>query len=160
MAKKTGTFLICLLIAIAANSQVKKIPAAIGYVNDFNHIFSAREIKSLDSLIAAFEKETTVEIALLTIDGSYCTADKFDSLVLATHNQWGVGKKGKNNGVLIGICNEFRKIRISNGYGIVKKLTDAESKRIIDNDIAPEFRKGKFYEGMRKALAAIMKELR
>ncbi len=149
-----------MLVIGMACSQSRKFPAPVGYVSDFDSIFSLQERNSLDSMISAFEKETTVEIAVLTLDSSYCAVANFDSLVLAIHNEWGVGKKEKNNGVLIAICKKARKMRINNGDGIEAKLTDQESKQILEEEIFPEFRQGRFYEGVRRGIIAIMKELR
>lgn len=132
----------------------------VGYINDFERIFSESETKDLDSLVKAFEKETTAEIVVVTLSRNFAPAEKFDSMVTVLHNNWGVGKKGKNNGVLIAICNDYRKIRIDNGYGVEAKLTDKETKEIIETIIIPGFRKQEFYEGTRKGILAIMKEIR
>jgi uncharacterized protein len=156
---RTIITIICCLLATSVNAQ-KKVPNPQGYINDFAGMLTTAQKKSLDSLVRAFEKETTVEIALMTIDDTYAPSEKFDSLVLVTHNNWGVGKKDKDNGVLVAICFEFRKVRISTGYGLEKKLTDDEAGRIINEDILPLYRQGKFYEGTRKGLLAIIKELR
>jgi uncharacterized protein len=145
-------------LLISACAQDAKYPNV--YIRDMAGIFSPGEIKSLDSLVTAFEKETTNEIVVVTVTVEFAPVEKFDSSIIALHNQWGVGKKGRNNGVLIGICNDYRKIRISNGYGIEAKLTDEETKRIIDTIITPEYRQGRFYEGTRKGIIAIMKEIR
>jgi uncharacterized protein len=131
-----------------------------GYINDFERIFSTSEASSLDSLVKAFEKETSAEIVVVTLNGNFAPAEKFDSMAIVLYNAWGIGKKGKNNGVLIAICNDYRRIRITNGYGIEAKMTDAETKEIMDKIILPEFRKQEFYEGIRKGILAIMKEIR
>jgi len=160
MKRKLISLFICTLTLSIACSQNKKFPAPVGYVNDFDHVFSVQERKSLDSLITAFEKETTVEIAVLTLDNTYCGIENFDSLVLSIHNEWGVGKEDKNNGVLIAICKQSRKMRINNGSGIEIKMTDEETRQILNKEIFPEFRQDKYYEGVRKGIISIMKELR
>lgn len=158
--KRLITILVFGCFSICALAQKSKVPAPVGYINDFENVFSVQERKSLDSLVTAFEKVTTVEVAVVTLSGKYSTKDGFDSLVTAIHNEWGVGKKEKNNGVLLAICNDYRKLRISVGSGIITILTDEEAKKIIDIIIVPEFRQQKFYEGTRKGLLAIIKELR
>jgi uncharacterized protein len=157
--KHFSIIITCCCLAFTAVAQ-KKVPNPQGYINDFAGMLKPKEKQSLDSLVRAFEKGTTIEIALLTIDDTYAPPAQFDSLVLVTHNDWGIGKKDKDNGVLIGICYECRKVRISTGYGIEKKLTDDEVGRIINTDILPLYRLGKFYEGTRKGILAVMKELR
>lgn len=156
--------IICILFAccllVSACAQERKFPQATGYINDFKGIFSPRERASLDSLVKAFEKETTAEIVVVTVDSLFASREKFDSTVTDLHNAWGIGKKSKANGVLIVICNDYRRIRISNGYGIEAKMTDEETKEIVDTIILPEFRQKYFYEGTRKGIIAIMKEIR
>jgi uncharacterized protein len=160
MKRPSTLVVLCLLIISTACGQTKPFPDPVGYVNDFDRIFNAQERTSLDSMVKAFEKESTVEISIVTIDSSWCRPEGFDSLAMAVHNQWGIGKKDKDNGVLILICRAYRKIRINTGYGIESRMTNAEAKRIIEEEIVPEFREGKFYEGTRKGLIAVMQELR
>lgn len=150
-------FCCCLFVMACAQKSGFK---PIGYINDFQNIFSPSERNSLDSLVKAFEKETTAEIVVVTLNKEFAPAEKFDSSVTALFNSWGIGKKEKNNGVLIAICNDYRMIRISNGYGIEAKMTDEKTKQIMNTIIFPEFRKQEFYEGTRKGILAIMKEIR
>ena len=133
---------------------------SLGWTSDFEHIFSSDQISELDSIISNFEKETTNEIAIVTIESSWTTKESFDSLTLAIAKNWGIGKKGKNNGILIGISTGLRTIRIQNGYGIEAKLTDAETKKIIDDIILPEFKNGKYFEGTKSGLIALMQKVR
>lgn len=130
-----------------------------GWTNDFEFIFTKSQIAILDSLIGNYEKRTTNEIAIVTIDSAWTTKERFDSLVLAIHNGWGVGKKEKNNGIVIGLSAGLRLIRISNGYGIESQLSDADTKKIIDSVIIPDFRQSNFFEGTRQGLLAIMSEV-
>lgn len=130
------------------------------WTNDFENIFSESEEHILDSLVKAYEKATTNEIIIITFDSTWITNQDFDKFVLAIHNNWGIGKKGINNGIVIGICPDLRKIRISNGYGIEKKLSDEETKRIIDETIIPEFRKENYFEGTKKGILALISKLK
>lgn len=114
----------------------------------------------MDSIIAHFEKETTNEIAIVTLEKSWATKENFDSLVYAISKNWGIGKKDKNNGILIGICTELRSIRIQNGTGIAEKLSDKETKLIIDKIIIPEFKKGNYFEGTKSVVLALMQKVR
>ena len=131
-----------------------------GWVSDFEHIFSESQISELDSIIAHFEKETSNEIAIVTIEESWATKENFDSLVYVISKNWGIGKQGKNNGILIGICTGLRVIRIQNGTGIAERLSDKETKKIIDKFIIPEFKKGNYFEGVKSALLALMQKVR
>jgi uncharacterized protein len=131
-----------------------------GYVNDYIGLFNPAQVATLDSMISQYEKETTNEVAILTIDTSWTPKASFDEFVLRVHNSWGVGKKDKNNGIVIGICPGYRVLRISNGYGIEPKLSDTETKAIIDEQIRPEYAKGNYFEGTRKGLQAIINKVK
>ncbi|OIR05779.1 hypothetical protein GALL_122140 [mine drainage metagenome] len=140
-----------------------RIPSFIkplGWTSDYGHIFSPYEISKLDSILDKFEKLTTNEIAVLTFDSSYLKNENFDSLVTSIHNFWHVGKFEKNNGILIGISTKLRKIRISNGYGLETKLSDDETKNIIDNVIIPEFKKGNYFIGVNNAIFELMQKIK
>ena len=135
------------------------IPRPVGYVNDFEHLFTQQQVDVLDSLIHDYEHRTTIEIAVLTVDTSLTLPGNFDFFTLQTMNAWGVGKKGKNNGILIGISRSFRKIRIQDGGGIEKQLPNADVKKIIDEAFIPFFRKGQYYEGVVSGLRTLMQRL-
>ena len=141
-------------------SKIQFPVKALGWTSDFENIFTKDQINELDLIIGIFEKETTNEIAIVTIDSSSTTKKDFDNLILTILNNWGVGKKGINNGIVIGISTGLRQIRISNGYGIKTKLTDAQTKKIIDDIILPEFKNGKFFEGTKSGLLALMQKIR
>jgi uncharacterized protein len=132
----------------------------LGWVSDFENIFAESERVSLDSLISSYEKETTIEIAIVTIDSSIISREKFDSLTLSIANNWGVGKKEKNNGILIGISRGLRKIRIQNGKGIVPKLNDNETNLIIDSYFIPKFKNGEYFKGCYDGILEIMKKIK
>ena len=145
-----------------AKSEYKiRFPARpLGWTSDFENIFTTDQINELDSTICNFEKETKNEIAIVTIDSSWTNKEEFDNLILTIANNWGVGKKGLNNGITIGISTGLRKIRICNGYGIEVKLTDAETKKIMDDIILPEFKKGNYFAGTKNGLLALMQKVR
>lgn len=138
---------------------LKSLPPPTGYVNDYENLFSDVEEKYLDSLIAAFDTATTIQLALVTLDSSATTKDNFDNLILQIGNQWGVGEKNANNGIIIGISKGYRKLRIQNGYSIEKILSDEETKKVIDNYFLPEFKTGDFYNGTLKGLNELMRTL-
>lgn len=136
------------------------LPQPTGYVNDYENLYSDSEEATLDSIIADFEGRTTKQIAIITFDTTMTTRDSLDELTLRIANKWGVGQKDKNNGVTIGICRGYRKMRIQNGYGIEKIMTDSETKEIIDIFFIPDFKEGNYFEGTLKGLNALIKKLR
>jgi uncharacterized protein len=141
------------------DSLQKQVPEPTGYTSDYARIFSVEEEQYLDSVITAFEKATTAQIGVATVDSSMVSDADFEDYTLVMMKSWGVGKKEKNNGILVVIAPDIRRIRIQNGYGIEKILSDAETKVIIDNVFIPRFQEGKYFEGTRDGLRALMEKL-
>lgn len=155
-------FLCSFFIAYGQNSKDnywENLPKPTGWVNDFENIFTEKEEKTLDSLITEYEKRTTTEITVITIPTSATDKDRFDELTLLIANKWGVGKKEKNNGVLIGISKGHRKMRIQNGYGIEKLITDNQTKQIIDQTFFPSFKADAYFKGVFDGIQEIKKVL-
>jgi uncharacterized protein len=141
------------------DSSGYNIPPKIGWTSDYFGLYTKQEIQILDSLIAEYEKKTSIEIAILTIDSSKTTIKTFGTYAGIVFRTWGLGKKKINNGILILIVPDLRRIRIENGYGIEKVMSDEETKSIMDNFILPKFKTGEYYSGTVDGLTAIMKHL-
>jgi len=135
----------------------KNIPKPTNWTTDFENLYTDIEQTKLDSVIANFEKKTKNEIAIVTIDSLKTSKEEFDDFSLNLANKWGVGKYDKDNGILIAISKCYRRIRILNGYGIEKIISDKETKVIIENYFIPDFRREKYYEGTLKGLLEIIK---
>ncbi len=124
-------------------------------VNDYAGMLTPAEASALESKLVAYNDSTSTQIAIViepTIEGD----DVFDySLRLAA--SWGVGQKGKDNGILIFIALQDRKLYIQTGYGAEGFLPDALAKRIIETVIKPAFREGQYYAGLNEATTIIMK---
>ena len=138
----------------------RRIPKPISYVNDFEGIFTMAVKQRLDSMIVRFERESTIEMAVVTLDSTITDKANFDETTLIIARKWGVGKKGKNNGILIGFSRGLRMIRIQNGYGIVEKLSDRKTKEIIDNIILPQFKKDDYFEGIRQGIFCLYQQVK
>jgi uncharacterized protein len=135
-----------------------KFPEPVGYVNDFEKLFTESQINELTEIIVNHANETTNQIALVTIDNyePYETLFQYSYELAET---WGVGQKDKNNGVVIVFGKKIREIRIMTGYGVEDLLKDEEAKFIIDSTIIPEFKKGDYFLGIKKGLLEIIEEL-
>lgn len=153
----------------AARSDISKeridslalhVPEPRGFINDFGQLFSNDQIRVLDSLVTTFEKATTVEIGVATVDSMMVNNKDFEDYTLVMMRKWGVGKKEKNNGVLIVISRDLKRIRIQNGYGIENYLSDADTKYIIENSFVPKFKEGKYFEGTRNGIIALIARLK
>ena len=124
------------------------------WVLDFEHVLTPAQITSLDSMYKAHEKITTNEIALVTIP-EYGTDSTLERFALNFGNKYGIGKKEKNNGVLIVFTNAIRQTRISTGYGTEKVLKDEIAKKIIDSVMIPYFKNDRIFEGLWEGSKAI-----
>lgn len=149
---------------IIENSRIKNrrdsfLYKPLGWTNDFENLFSTEQVSFLDSVITEFEKRTSMEITIVTIDSSFVGTKSFDSLITSIGNSWGVGKAGKGNGIIIGMSSGARKIRISTGNGIEARLTDTVAKTIINKEILPQLRMNNYFEGIKKGLFAIINVL-
>ncbi len=113
----------------------------------------------MNDLITKFEKETSAEIAIVTLDSLRATSANFDDLSLRIAKKWGIGKAGKDNGIVIAISKHYRKIRVQNGNGIEKLISDDETKFIIDNYFIPEFKNENYYSGTLNSITELMKKL-
>lgn len=136
------------------------LPEPTGWTNDYEGLFTASEEQKLDSIIGAFEKETTTQFCIVTLDTIYSSIDKFDDLALHIAKTWGVGQKDKNNGIVICISRGYRRIRICNGYGTAKILSDEETKEITDKYFIPKFKQGEYFQGTFNGLVALVDTLR
>jgi uncharacterized protein len=136
------------------------LPRPTSWTNDYEGLFSDVEEQKLDSVISAFEIETTTQFCIVTLDTIHTSKEKFDDLALHITKTWGVGQKDKNNGVTICISKGHRRIRICNGYGIEKILSDQETKTIIDKYFISKFRQGEYFLGTFEGLVAMIDTLR
>ncbi|MEN3324996.1 TPM domain-containing protein [Mariniflexile soesokkakense] len=136
------------------NKEVIHINQSV--VQDYASIFSEFERDSLSKKIIDFENYSTNEICIYTIDS---IPNNETALYYATKmaNQLGVGKKEKDNGLLILISKYDRQIEIATGYSTEKILTDNMCKTIIDSTIVPQFKNRYYYEGINNALDSIIK---
>jgi len=136
-----------------------EFPEPIGYVNDFEKLFTESQIKELTEIIVNHANETTNQIAVVTIDNyqPYETLFQYSYELAET---WGVGQKDKDNGVVIVFGKKIREIRIMTGYGVENLLKDEEAKFIIDSTIIPEFKKGDYFLGIKKGLLEIIEEIK
>lgn len=136
------------------------LPKPKGWINDYERVFSEDEERKLDSVISKFEKETSVEIAVVTIDTIKVAKEKFDDLSLHIAKTWGIGKRVKDNGILIALSKGYKRIRIQNGNGITKIISDEQTKEIIEDDFIPEFKKDNYYKGVLEGINKIIDYLR
>src|SRR5574341_50343 len=145
-----GIFLFLLLVLVVL---AQDIPQPVGYVNDFAKILNPSSVEILDQKIAELREKNSVEIAVVTLSstGEFPIEDYANLLF----QKWGIGQKGMDNGVLLLVAVQDRKVRIEPGYGLEPILPDGLCGEIIRNRILPEFRKGDFDAGVIAGVDAI-----
>lgn len=171
MNYKNLLIICCLLLSFSCATEKKDsfphqdkeftstvFPKPVGFINDFDGVFSETEEATLLKLVKEHQAETSNQIAVVTIN-DLMNYDTIEQYSLDLTNYWGVGLKDKDNGVLIVIHVKNRNLWIQNGDGITDKLTDAETKHIIDSQITPSYKKGDHYGGTYKGIEHIIKEL-
>jgi uncharacterized protein len=131
----------------ASRGLTFEVPSAVGFVNDFEQLFSAAEVDSLTRLIDRLNKELDIQLAVVTLDSTYINANDFDAFSLILAKEWGVGEAKKDNGILIAVSKSLRKMRINNGYGIERILSDEETAEIVNKQFIPNFKTGDFFKG-------------
>jgi uncharacterized protein len=125
-----------------------------GRITDRTGTLSPREVAVLDQKLEAFEKETTNQIAVLLIPS--LQEEILEDFSIRLGEKWKIGQKGRNNGAILLIVKNERKIRIEVGYGLEGALPDALAGSIIRNEIGPRFKEGRFYTGIEAGLNAII----
>ena len=122
-------------------------------VNDFGGILNDSETARLESKLRQYANSTSTQIAVVSINSLEGRDISMYSVEVA--HKWGIGQDGKGNGVLIMIAKADRKMFIATGYGMEGVLPDALAKRIVENNMKPNFAAGRFYQGIDEAIEVI-----
>lgn len=133
-------------------AQVVSVPQLHERVSDFTNTLEFTQWRALESQLKRFEDSTSTQIAVVIISSLQGEDITDYALKIAEANK--IGKKGKDNGLLILIAKEDKKIRFEVGYGLEGSLPDALCDQIIRNEIRPRFRDGDFYGGISAGLNA------
>ncbi len=146
------------LLALPAPAlAAKAVPFLSGRVVDEPGMLSAAAKQKLDAELAAFEKQTGDQVAVLVVAG--LDGEPLEDYSVRVAQTWKLGQKGKDNGVLLLISRDDRRMRIEVGYGLEPKLTDLQTHEILDNVIRPRFQQGDFDGGVEKGVDAILQLL-
>lgn len=126
----------------------------VQYVTDETGTLSSSEISSLSQKLRNFDKSSSTQIVVYMVNSLDGESLEEAANEIAQKNK--IGRKGKDNGALLFIAKNDRKIRIEVGYGLEGSLTDAVCSQIIRNEITPYFKKNDFYGGIEKGTDAIV----
>lgn len=155
MNVKQGILIALTFLLVSAGVWAQELPPRSNtLVTDYTNTLSPDQKAALERKLVAFNDTSSTQIAVVMIK-SVGVYDIADYTVRLAEN-WGVGQKGKNNGVVLLAAIADRKVTIQTGYGVEGALPDAITKRIITNEIRPAFQRGDYYTGIDKATDAII----
>ncbi|MBI5573725.1 MAG: TPM domain-containing protein [Elusimicrobia bacterium] len=140
------------LLTINLYANIPQKP--VGYVNDFANILDDKTKSELLSLIIQVEQKTSAEIAMVTV--SSLEGMSVEDYAEKLFKKWGIGKKRKDNGVLVLIAPNERKVRIEVGYGLEPVLPDGLVGEIIREQFIPAFKRNNFSDGITSGVKRIV----
>jgi uncharacterized protein len=153
-------FIRCLavLLLVVGCSFAAEIPKLQSRVTDLAGVLTPEEAASLETKLKDLETTDSTQVAVLII--SSLEGDSLEDFSVRTATQWKLGQKGRDNGALLLVALQERKVRIEVGYGLEPTLTDAASHLIIQNEIIPRFRQGNYGAGIDAGVNAIIQVVR
>ncbi|HUJ10393.1 MAG TPA: TPM domain-containing protein [Verrucomicrobiae bacterium] len=144
-----------LLAAFPATGAEVIPPKPDQYFNDYANVTSPGTTAELDRELEDFERKTSSQI-LVVIYPKMQSDSSIEDYTVRVAQSWRVGQKGKDNGAVLFVFVQDRKIYLQVGYGLEGALPDALAKRIIENEIKPYFRRSDFDGGLKAGVAAIL----
>jgi uncharacterized protein len=149
--------LVAALFAAPASAQLKPVPALTGRVVDEAGMLDASQRQRLTAVLADYEAKTGSQIAVLLVKST--EPEAIEQYSIRVTDAWHLGRKGVDDGVLLMVARDnpkaLRRLRIEAGRGVQGVLTDAQSKRILQDVIAPYFQRNQFYEGLVAGVGAL-----
>lgn len=154
--------LVALLLAfqgiVPAQAQaLKPVPPLRARVNDEVGMLTPDQRTRLDNVLADYERRTGSQIAVLLVAST--EPEAIEQYSIRVTDAWKLGRKGVDDGVLLLVARDnpkaLRRLRIEAGRGVQGELTDAQSKRILQDTIAPHFRQNDYYGGLVAGVGAI-----
>ena len=152
-------FIFSLLLSVCVSAQIEKVipkrPNPPKLVNDFTGTLTDYQVLALENKLVAFDDNTSNQVTVVIINSTEDYA--IDEVALELGRKWGVGNKDKNNGIVLLIAKNDRKMTIQVGYGLEGALPDITAKSIIDHEIKPAFKENNYYRGIDLGTDAIIK---
>jgi len=150
--KKTLVLLFALIAVTTLSFAADKWPSPQGYVNDFANVVPADQKQILESFLTQVEQQTGSQIAVVTIPS--VDEGDIDGAAAELFKKWGIGQKGKDNGILILAAVQDHKVRMEVGYGLEAVITDGQAGEIIRQYVRPNFKQGDYGQGLSQGAAA------
>lgn len=152
-SRPLASVLTVVTLAIGATASAKDVPYLAGHVNDTAGLLQQSDKDRLEGKLVELEQATGAQVAVLTIPS--LDGEALEDYTLRVAETWKLGRKDVDDGVLFLIARDDRKMRLEVGYGLEPRLTDALTKRILDNLVRPHFKSGNFAGGIEAGVDAI-----
>lgn len=152
--------LVFVLMGLTVHAQFT-IPEKPGFqtsVYDYADVLSQTEKKELESKLIRYSDSTSTQIVVISI--ADLKGEDIGILTPKWAHEWGIGQEKEDNGILILVSKNDRKIWIAPGYGVEERLTAGINGELIRNIIVPEFKVGSYYQGLDKGADAIFQVLK
>ena len=143
-----------LFLSLHSHAHALDVPQLRGHVNDYAGLLSPAAAQELERRLTDFERSDSTQIVVLTVPT--LAGENLEEYSIRVAENWKIGQKGLDNGAVLLVAKQERKVRIEVGRGLEGKLTDLVSGRIIRGDIAPRFKSGDFDGGIAAGVGAIM----
>lgn len=147
-------FFYLLIFTSLTFAQNIKVPHLAQWANDYSGTLSSEETVALNNRLKMYEDTTSNQLVLCMI--SSLNDEPLEEYAFEVARQNNIGTKKNNNGVVLLVAKEERKIRIEVGYGLEGVLPDALASSIIRNEIVPYFKRDQYYEGINSGVDAII----
>ncbi len=142
------------LVLTTSSANALEVPPLKSRVNDYAAMLSPATVSQLENSLALFEQQQSTQLVVLTV--ASLAGDSLEDFSLRVADTWKIGQQGRDNGALLLIARDDRKLRIEVGYGLEGRLTDLVAGRIIRDVITPQFRSGRFDQGVIDGVNAMM----
>jgi uncharacterized protein len=146
--------LIILLLLFPAQLTALEAPQLTGRVNDLARMLPPESLQRLEQRLAAFERETSNQVVVLTLPS--LQGDDIDQFSIRVADAWKIGQKGRDNGILLVIAQAERKVRIEVGLGLQGVLPDITAGRIIRDVMRPYLKSGNYDQGISAGVDSII----
>jgi uncharacterized protein len=150
--------LLCISLLLPWAAAALEVPALKSRVNDYGGMLSPESERRLETLLKELEEQDSTQVVVLTIPS--LAGDSLEDFSIRVAERWKIGRKGFDNGVILIVARDDRKVRIEVGYGLEGRLTDLTAGRIIRDRIVPEFRAGRFDQGVLNGVVALTEVVR
>lgn len=154
LIKYIGFVLLLISVLSISAQEFPEKPNPPRLVNDYANFLQPNEISALENKLVQFNNETSTQITIVVIQSLHGYDKAQYAAILG--ERWGVGQKGKDNGILFLIKpkygNERGQVFIATGYGVEGAVPDAIAKRIVEKEIIPNFQAGNYYKGIDDAV--------